>query len=580
VQGYRTYFAVLLAGMFLAISALGCSDDKSRQAGQNIRDEISKAGQLTKRASALMSNPAFQAGNDFSPIDRRLSSADDITAFLPSEAVNPLAWDALREAYDGMKKALADNADASAADQALGLSMLGRVQMVMGDYKKAQSLIALRQAWTALNIARSEARILQNQNNTLKQITLLASASDADLQGIISQADTIIADRSAQQQKIKDAVAANLKKIEELTADSETNVTKATELRVQRDNATREERLSLFDQAAILNKKINDNGLAISVLEQTNADLDAQAQTLAPEIDGAQTRKAAADKLLAAQKTASDYYIKEKGQATTQLSDTKTKIEAAFTQADLAIVQTNQVADEARKNYSDASSSYASAETNSKGGLLGPDALIAQGIAKIRLAQMESQKLVLQNRLALVLAIAETAYKDAEVSAPEVVAKVKAYIVDQAVTMQAAADLYNEAVQAYQRAKRSVPSEQQWALQADIAAASAGRYELAVKPAEKAEALAELKKQLADSLQRKASSPYLQEIVRLQTTLINAGVPLESSGLAPAAPASGPASAPATPGMGVTPAAASAPEATTATPQAPVPSTDSPASPA
>jgi hypothetical protein len=397
---------------------------------------------------------------------------------------------------------------------------------------------------------------LQNQTNMLKQLDQLASASDKELQDVIGQADAIITEKSAQQQEIKDAVAANKKKTEELAADSETSVTKATQLRIQGDNAAREQRLGLFDEAAALNKKVNDNSLAISVLEQTSADLQAQAETLVPELDGATTRKAAAAQLLADQKTAMDYYTKGKNQAATQQSDTKTQIDAALVQADASITQSSQDADEAVKNYTDAGKSYAAAEAKSQGGVLGPDALIAQGVVKIRQAQMESQKLVLQKRLSLVLTLTEAVYTDTDGQAPASLTKVKGYIADQAVTRQAAANLYNDAAQAYQRAMRSVPAEQKWALQADIAAASAGRYELAVKDTEKAEALAELKRQLTDSLQRKASSPYLQDVVRLQTTLINAGVPLEAP-IAPIAPATAPATAPAAP---------AAPEASTATP--------------
>ena len=73
MQGHKTRFAVLLAGSILAIGVLGCSNGKSRQAGQNIRDEISKASQLTQRAAALMSNPVFEVGKDKSPIDRKIT---------------------------------------------------------------------------------------------------------------------------------------------------------------------------------------------------------------------------------------------------------------------------------------------------------------------------------------------------------------------------------------------------------------------------------------------------------------------------------------------------------------------------
>lgn len=559
MQERKRLVAVVLASCVAATALLGCSDEKSRQAGQNILAKVSEARQLTERAIALMSNPVYEVGSEklTPPIERKIT-AEEIAALLPGDVVNPRAWDALDKAFKELSTALSENADAPAADLALGQSMLARIRTVRGDYKRAESLLAMKDALSALNAVSSTAMAMHYTWQTNKELDQLVNAGDKELQGVIANADTAIAEATAQQSKAKDAIAANKKKIEDLNSENEALVTQATQLRSQSDNAVGTKRLELFDRSAELNKKVNDNSLSISSLEQAIADLQAKAQTFSPILVEAKARKEAAEGLLARQKQSQDYYVQEKNKARNILTDTQKKLEEMLIKADAAIVKFSDFLKQANDEYAAAASSYAAAQGKSRD-VLGPDALIGQGIAKSRQADLVGQKLGLQAGSLLPLSTADELYTAMGNTAPPALGKIKEYLgADAASLRQIAADLYKDAAGAFRQAVALVPKEQKWAMQAQLAAADAGRYQMAVKDSDKKDALGELNTQLTAALQQKESSPYLQDVVRFRATLIKAGIPIEGAPVSPAAPTPTVPAAPAAAAALAAPAAPSA----------------------
>lgn len=535
----------LLAGSSLGLVLLaGCSKPREDQAGQDLLQAVGLARRHSERALSLMANLTYQAGGEAGPIQGRKVTSQEVMV-LPLDAVNPKALEALTEARKVLTDALSADADAPAANLALANQMLAQVESLMGDYSLAQARSARRGVLSGLETCQAQANSIASGTALMKQYEALAASDDQQLNNEITQAagdaQKAQADLTAAETETADLV----KQVDGLTTANKRLLADAAGLRTQSQATKDEKQLEQFDEAIKKEIEAGNNGAKIFQLERKIGLLKADASTAKLVITSAQARQDMARKLLEDRKNTQTALTGEKTKVVDQVAKYGKSLEAASGELAAKVAEACTSQAEAGAHYQaalNACKEAARKDPASRGALAG-QAAAAQSIALANTALLE-----VNNPLALFAESVERTYKELNQSAPPAMTKIKGLLVDAGKARQDAADKFQEAAQSYQRVITMLASDPQtrkwqWAYQAQRAGALINVANHTTKADERADALKNAEQMLADALQKKENSPYLQEALRLRQQLSGAGQAPSSSPAvptsAPAAPAAG-----------------------------------------
>jgi len=202
-----------------AVALSGCSDNRARQAGKELRGQVDKAQCLCNRAMTLMRNVVFvdKSTKETSPLSKDVTDPGRITFPKPTaaDAVNRKAIDALDRAAGILKAAIGQYAsDADKADVALAYLQQARTHALRAHYQRAAAYVVRIKVLQFIQKVEQAAQGLRTKTVAVRYYSLLAAeknkqaektlalekAKASDLAGALAELDDEIGELKAKKE--------------------------------------------------------------------------------------------------------------------------------------------------------------------------------------------------------------------------------------------------------------------------------------------------------------------------------------------------------------------------------------------
>ena len=168
-----------------AVALSGCSDNKARHAGKELRGQVNNAQRLCNRAMTLMRNVVFvdKTTKETSPLSKKITDPGQIEFPKLAKAVNPKAIDALDKAAAILKDAIEKYAgDADKADVALAYLQQARTHALRAHYQRAAASVARIKVLQFIQKVEQAAQGLRTKTVAVRYYSLLAAEKNKQAQ--------------------------------------------------------------------------------------------------------------------------------------------------------------------------------------------------------------------------------------------------------------------------------------------------------------------------------------------------------------------------------------------------------------
>lgn len=510
----RTVLPLIVAGL---LGVLGCSNGKSRQAGENLLDATAQAQRHTNAALALMANPYYRdkkTGTN-APLDQLIAKdpnalkRDELAArleIMPLDEVNPDALKSLDAAQKILTEALRDNNEPGAEKaRAVAAAQLAAVMKLKGEYYRSGFFKAAKESAASMrNIQLSLQRALYSRNQA-KAYTGMADMGKTKLDELV---DATTAQKTEAQEAL-DGVETDLTKANEaktaLEGENEKVKAARSNLIIESGAATGPVAMEKTQEIGTLGDTIDQNDRKLQEIEQTIDGLNAQKRQITLQINALDERLEMARKVRDTAGDASATVESMKTAADKQAQASMTQVAATMDtlrkQHDLAIGQCTK-AEEAYDQALKASADSTRAESTSA-------TLAEQASMNLDLGLIYRERVVYLASVQAGMDRMSALCKEIGADAPEAIkveGQEKAQT-DSIVKFTAAKDTYGRAI-------AQLPGEQyqmKWAYQGSQAAA----YLALAKYGKDDKALTEANRLFEEARKGRENSPHLENVTEL-----------------------------------------------------------------
>lgn len=491
-----------------------------RSTASPLAEATARAGRLHDRACALLNDTAYKVGGEFAPLSAPNKvpegSAGPIE-LMPAGQINPKADEALDEAINILTKAMESAEGQPELDQLQAKVVLARLYSLRGYRHSREAARNGGAAWA--NALKAESAVVQMSahGRRIASCDQILGVNDASLGKL---GDAASAERSAETTKIAEAqkeISVLEKEKAALNVANEKLLGEARKLSSESRLAEPIEGVDLFDKSKTLEAEASVNTARIGQIEGAISVL--KSKTVASEGIVAATDR---------QITIIGETVKNRGERRTkvendrsgfvaQLTETQKEIETLAGQVVEAAKAAAASEARAAADYEKSIKTYQDYETTSakfKGdrsasAFLKPDPSILAMHGDVRMARgdLQVQALLLQSRLAAVVAEASKIWAELPPpnAAPAIVGQMGDYVSDVAKTRERAQDDFRWAAKAYEAATASQNDEKlKWAYQLQESAAYVSLYRLSADADAKQKAIASL-----DALGEQEGSPLI-----------------------------------------------------------------------
>jgi hypothetical protein len=526
------YVALSLVCMSSAMLA-GC-----RSTASPLAEATARAGRLYDRACSLLNDTPYKVRQEYAPLttvktETELpldpNAAVKLLQLTELGQINPQADEAIKEAIDGLTKALAAAEGGPEIEKTKANAVLARLYALRGNRMSLEAGMARRQAWDIASLVEDAAVRIGGMGKRIASYDQLLSATDESLG---KMAETAKTRREAAEAKIAEAKGkiADLEKEETtLKAENAKLLDEARKLLVDSQVGDPIKGVGLFDEAKTKEDKAGANSARLAQIDE--AKLTLKSQLVEFEVVH----------LAAAGKVAPDGKVEVPGLATVaaemasdrQKSLAKTdqdrkaqvdKLTEAQKQAETLAGQVVEISKAVAANEAKALGDYdkavqiyqayeqtveAQAKNPGADGLLKPDPVIIAMLGDVQMARadLRVQALLLQQRLNTVVTETSAIWSalPTQNTTPAVIGQMAGYVPDAGKMRENAQRDFSWAAKAYQKAKEAVKDPKlKWAYVLQQSAANVSLYRFSGDADAKRQAIAAL-----DSLGSQEASPVI-----------------------------------------------------------------------
>ncbi|MCL2700987.1 MAG: hypothetical protein FWE88_04770 [Phycisphaerae bacterium] len=300
----KRFFVV--ASLVVTVGALvGCSESNSRRTARNLNDATQKANRLTQRSQALMANPTFLSGGQYSPLAQPLVSSKAIETmlrekrspadrevialaetvrekltFVPVEQIHPEVLTSLTQARDLLQQAINEAGPAEGAEEAKAIAQakLASIQNDIGLVHRREFDVARSQL--AVQVAVVEYCARQAQREKLLVATFDALVTPKLDPSVVTYEQALREAKVAMDaaQADVDRLAANIKSLNEARAALQSQITTLSQDASDRlldsqaialedydqSEALFDESVALDNQAVAKTREMNDKDIELA----------------------------------------------------------------------------------------------------------------------------------------------------------------------------------------------------------------------------------------------------------------------------------------------------------------------------
>lgn len=508
--------AVVLSLTVAVVLSAGCSEGKSRQAGQELRDAVDQAGQLYASALALVESPYLED----SASDERVTYLENPTEeklenyrAVSRRDVNPEALKLLDRAEQRLREAMRDYADAADADKAIARAMLGRVTLLRGQCNVAIAESMHARLFDAMAKARSVTATIQMQQGVADFYQQMLQRSNEYVEDMIAQAREEAEGLRQELSRLDERLSDWQEQRREVISANEQLYAQARNFRIESRQAEGVRATELLEEALSAEAERHENESLISELEHRIEHAEADRRGLQVEMESAEGRIAGGQEILDAR----DRLVAEAdGELTDKLSELRSQIENQQSLRDELLREMLDTLErltttegEAAGDFEVAADSFSQAAR-----LTGREeaaaylALQADSLASN--AELNARRLRLRGRMESVLGgdVADTA----------VVQEALEYLSNAAEVGEAVVSEYEEAVQLYSRAAGQAQRDLRWVYDAETAATAIELYRFSGDSEHR-----QLAEDALEELEDMMDSPQLRPLAELRMKLAGNG---------------------------------------------------------
>ncbi len=491
-----------------------------RSTASPLAQATTRAGRLYDRACALLNDAAYKVGDDFEPLAEGKElpdGGDGLIELMPAGQINPNADEAIKQAIDGLAKAMESAEGQPELDKLQATAVLARLYALRGFRHSLEAARHGDAAWIGALKAENAAVQISGLGRRILNCDQILSVGDEALGKFAQAAKT---ERSAIDAKIADAkkkVSGIEKEKTDLTGANEKLSKSARKLRIDSRLAGPIKGVDIFVRAKTLEDKIGKNSAGIAEIEESVAILKSRLAEfeLALAATNMQTT-VTGDMTKARGERRTEVQNQRKG-FVAQLTEIQTEAEAIAGKVVAAIKAAAASEAKASGDYEKSIKAYEDYEKTSKGfasdssasEFLKPDPGILAMFGDARMARgtLQVQALLLQSRLSGVVASATKIWAGlpTQNTTPAIVAQMAEYVSDVAKTRENAQDDFRWAAKAYEAATDSQNDRKlKWAYQLQQSAAYVSLYRLSADADAKQKGIAAL-----DALGEQEGSPLI-----------------------------------------------------------------------
>lgn len=509
--------AYVVCGLaWLSVAMLsGC-----RSTPSSVAEATARAGRLYDRACALLNDAAYKVGDEYAPLmaPKELpKDAGGLIGLVPAGQINPGVDEAIKEAIDGLAKAMASAEGQPELDKLHAKAVLARLYALRGFRQSLEAARKGDEAWAAALKVEGSVVHMSGLGRRIANADQILSVNDESLGKLAKAANTERTTIQAKIAEIRKKISDLEKEKADLTADNKKLSKSSRKLLIESQLVDPVKGVDLFDQAKTFEDEAGKNSARIAQIEESVAILksrtvESEAAVAATNRQTAVTGEMTKDR----SERRAEVETQRKG-FVEQLTETQKGIETLAGQvieaAKAAAASEARAAGDYEKSikaYEDYEKTSAGFEGDTSASAFlkqAPGILAMLGDARMARGNLRVQALLLQSRLAAVVAEADKVWAGlpTQNTAPAIVAQIADYVSDVPKTREKAQDDYRWAAKAYEKATGAQKDRNlKWAYQLQQSSAYVSLYRLFADPEAKQKALATL-----DALGEQEKSPLI-----------------------------------------------------------------------
>lgn len=496
----------------------GCSESDERQAARELLDEVHVGRKLYDRALALMANPPYRIGEDYSPV-RLVGTPDPSLIFIPpGDVIHPDVLPVLNKAEKTIDTALRAHAEASPDDKALAQATLAHILSLKGYYHTLQAYRSMRSADRARAEANTVLDAAASRIVLLAYNAKLASASDEDVRKLRDLAIRAQTDTTAELKNVDSRIRdLEVEKVTQGKAYSRYSAEAAALIKAGRDTPG-QAGLEKFDEAMQVKAKANAAEGAVARIEYEIDSLKLKREGLMLDLSSAKAQIRSAKQLLEKRIVQASKNAAEMEGIRDGLALDKTKLVGHLKALDtacggIATAQSQSVnAYDLALRQARAADEAEQMNTAAQQG----DVLVAMADLKARCLAVEGGNSDLARRVRRLWA------QMGGGELPPELDRIRSFLGTPKELKDSRSDIeakYGAAATLYRKAMQGVKQEFRWAYEGQVAVAQVRLYRFSQDATVRAEALKGARQTLDNALRNREFSPHLAAIRSMAESL-------------------------------------------------------------
>ncbi len=497
----------------------GCSESGERQAARELLDKVHVGRKLYDRALALMANPPYRIGEDYSPV-RLVGTPDPSEIFIPpGDVIHPDVLPVLNDAEKIIDTALRAHAEASPDDKALAQATLAHILSLKGYYYTLQAYRSMRSADRARAEANTVLDAAASRIVLLAYNAKLASVSDEDVRKLRDPAITAQTDATAELTNVDSRIRdLEVEKVTQGKAYSRYSAEAAALIKAGRDTPG-QAGLEKFDEAMQVKAKANAAEGTVARIEYEIDSLKLKREGLMLDLSSAKAQIRTAKQLLEKRIVQASKNAAEMESIRDGLALDKTKLVKHLKALDtacrgIATAQSQSVNayDLALRQARAADNMAEQMNTAAQQG----DVLVAMADLKARCLAVEGGNSDLERRVSRLWA------QTGGGEPPPELDRILSFLGTPKDLKDSRSDIeakYGAAATLYRKAMQGVKQEFRWAYEGQVAVAQVRLYRFSQDATVRAEALKGARQTLDNALRNREFSPHLAAIRSMAESL-------------------------------------------------------------
>ncbi len=490
-----------LAAGLLATSLLlttGCSDNPSRKANRELKEQVHKAQRMLSQAQNLLEAPVIEetATGKVVPLP---DVEVDPNSVMPGETspvrlaeggrINPNAVDLLGKAIDLLVKAIDANADAAPGYKGLARSVLARLYEQKAYVQTLQVDRIRSSIYASAGEARSTLSQVVEQSGMLEYYRQILALSDEDVKTMKEEAQQTAKTLQGQKATLESKIADLQEKKDELQDRKDKLEANARALRSEARAPGKKgydaemQALKVMDEVSTLETQISKLDYEISGLKMDVSELEMK-------LSIANAKSSAADRILTRREEGMDpsdanSAMGGRKAVRRQRQQLLTQREETLAHAKDALAEIASKMEKLQAAQNDASTAYDAAARNYReyGSLdedMEMDALAQRAATLMAMGRAKIRQVYLFSEMESLLALVESAWADG--APPQAEAIRQKLIPAIAEIRKSGNELFSEAADLYSEAARQAEREYRWLYEGGQAKALIGQAEVSAEP--------------------------------------------------------------------------------------------------